>query len=177
MNIARKKNNLKKQVFVCYTSFHLAIVKKKLQLDNHKASSIVLYMGPKDEQSSYYLNYLEKYSLIKNTDLSKARFISLINFFNFLKNFDSTNLDVFYSGNFKLIYTRLLLFFLKSKPKLYRFDDGIGDLLKKSWFITDENAISKLFFSIFAPNLKYKNLMNIPRDFSIYKSLVKGEAT
>ena len=173
MGISREKNSNNKQIFICYTSFHLAVVKRKLEINNQKVSSIILYMGPKSMQSSNYLNFLEKYASIEYVDLSKSRFKSLLNFLYFLTNFKGKNFDVFYSSNFKLIYTRLLLLFLRSRPKIYRYDDGIGDLLEKSWFTSDENLISNIFFSIFAPNLKYKNLKNVPRAFTIYRSLVK----
>lgn len=74
-----------------------------------------------------------------------------------------------YTANIKSIHTRLLIY-LTGFNDLYTFDDGIGNILHTTFFI-DNNELSgsKIFFSMFNPQLLYKNLRkNIKKHYTIY---------
>ena len=156
-------------LFICYTPFHLALVKRFLMSDVILSKYLtVVYFGPENLQAEGYCTFLRAYGEVDVVNLSNSRFKAFCKLFRYLLFFDRNNVDIVFSANYKLMYTRLFLFCLKTRPKLFRFDDGVGDLLEKGWFNSPERFISQLFFRIFSPALQYSCLREIPRRFSLY---------
>jgi hypothetical protein len=156
-------------LFICYTPFHLALVQRFLMSDvNLPKCLTVVYFGPENFQAEGYCTVLRDYGEVDVVSLSNSRFKAFCKLFRYLLFFDRNNVDIVFSANYKLMYTRLFLFCLNTRPKLFRFDDGMGDLLEKSWFTLPEHPIGQLFFRIFSPALQYSRLREIPRRFSLY---------
>jgi hypothetical protein len=176
MQELEKNGGEARQLFICYTPFQLALVQRFLISDiNLGQHSSIFYMGPDNSQSRKYCGILREYAVVECVKLSSSRVRTIFRLLSYLGSFDRSVVKTVFSANYKLIYTRIFLLFLKPRPKLFRFDDGMGDLLEKSWFTLPEHPVSRLFFKLFSPSLEYARLRDVPRRFTLYANLCGPE--
>lgn len=115
------------ELFLCYTPFHLAICLRYFQSYGPTATRrIVLYVGPKNHQSHFYLSAIGDYARLIQFKFSKSRIHMLIKIIYLSLIPEIRSSQTLYCANYKLIYTRLIILFIGFK-NYKKFDDGIGD--------------------------------------------------
>lgn len=158
-------------LFICYTPFHLALVISYLKSEtNNYVTPSAIYIGPNNAQSTNYCSLLSAYATVACLNAEGSRVKTVARLLRYLLTINRKSIHSIFCANYKLIYTRIALLFFNKHCELLKFDDGIGDILEKSWFTTHEHPLSRFFFKAIRPSLEYSRLKDLPYGFSIYET-------
>ena len=159
-----------KKLYIAQTSFHLYCLMNYFETVDNLDDSELIYIGIISKKERHYLSKLNICISSTVISLYRSRLLSCLKILYYaIFKLDKSIYTNVYCANYKVIYSRLLLLFLPRVLNYYRFDDGVGSLLERSWLLLEEKAISRIFFSIFSPSMLYKNFQELPLAFTIYK--------
>jgi len=160
-------------LFICYTPLHALLAKRVIKEERIPSYVLVFYYHLDSEKIRHYFNEIaggaaKAYYVKKNNSfLHTARTLVLLSYS--LKRQLSSS-PVVYTGNVKSLYSRFLIFRLKSDV-LHTFDDGIGNVSGEGYFYKDlipgfTSKVAGFFGLDFSYSRLYKQ---IKQHYTIYK--------
>ncbi len=168
------KNNAKPgHLFICYTPLHALIAKKVIEKEQISTYILVFYYHVDSEKIRHYFaeisaKAVKSYYIKKNNNLLHTIRVLVTLFFVLKRHLSGA--PIIYTGNVKSIYSRFLIYALRSK-NLHTFDDGIGNVSGEGYFYIGltPSVLSK-FASFFGLDLSYSRVYSlIKKHYTIYK--------
>ncbi|MES2680264.1 MAG: glycosyltransferase family 52 [Bacteroidota bacterium] len=167
-------NNTKPgHLFICYTPLHALIAKKVIEKEQISSFILVFYYHVDSEKIRHYFGEIsakakKAFYIKKNNNLLHTIKVLFGLFFNLKRQLGAA--PIVYTGNVKSIYSRFLIYALRTKT-LHTFDDGIGNVSGEGYFYKGltPGAFSKIT-SVFGLNFSYSWVYGLIRKhYTIYK--------
>ncbi len=160
-------------LFICYTPLHAIIARRIIEEEKITNYSVLFFCATDNKKHRYYYDVISRGSIYSRFEVIKRSpikdFLFLRNFVKYIQGIGYNCTTTIYTGNIKIIYSRLVLYLMKA-TKYITFDDGSGNISGDGYFYTNDNILKSLTFRLAAPYLQYSTLRNsMLKHYSIFK--------
>jgi N-acetyllactosaminide alpha-2,3-sialyltransferase len=153
-------------IFICYTPLHVLISKKIIELEGLNSYIFIYYYESDNVKIRYYFDQIastaKKSFYVRKKNKLPHTIKTLVNLLFKVWKYAGKS-HVIYTGNVKTMYSRFLIWALKTE-RLHTFDDGIGNVSGEGYFYNDlEPTVYSRLSSLIGINFSYSAIYKLIR--------------